>query len=82
MVSPYIKANTVDHTIYDHSSIPASIERIFGLEPLTLRDAQANDVLHLLTLSGPRENAPETLCGITTEIRKECKQMAVTAAGE
>ena len=44
VVSPWIAAHTVDHTVYDHASVPATIERLFGLPPLTARDAAANDV--------------------------------------
>ena len=47
IVSPLI-ANQVDHTVYDHSSVPATIEKLFGLQPLTARDAAANDFTHLL----------------------------------
>jgi phospholipase C len=54
IVSPLIPRNTIDHTVYDHASIPATLERNYGLQPLTDRDAAANDILHLLTLSEPR----------------------------
>lgn len=61
VVSPYIKRGTIDHTTYDHSSIPATIERLFGLASLTARDASARDMLHLLQVSTPRTDAPITL---------------------
>jgi phospholipase C len=59
-VSPLIPANIIDHTRYDHSSLLATVERLFGLQPLTARDEQANDLLHLL-LVPPRQDAPVTL---------------------
>src|SRR5262249_42533801 len=31
VVSPWIAQGTVDHTTYDHSSVPATIESLFGL---------------------------------------------------
>jgi phospholipase C len=34
----------VDHTQYDTTSILATLERTFGLEPLTSRDAAVNDL--------------------------------------
>jgi acid phosphatase len=36
----------VDHTQYDTTSIAATIERRFGLRPLSSRDAAVNDLLH------------------------------------
>jgi phospholipase C len=41
IVSPVL-GNYVDHTIYDHASVLATLEYLFGLEPLTQRDAKAN----------------------------------------
>ncbi len=65
MVSPLIPKATVDHTLYDHSSIPATVERLFGspkpIGPLTQRDANANDVIHLLALQTPRTDCPVQL---------------------
>jgi phospholipase C len=60
MVSPLIPKNTVDHRVYDHASIPATIEKNFGLEPMTERDRAANGVLPLLSLTLPRDT-PTTL---------------------
>jgi phospholipase C len=61
VVSPWIAAHTVDHTVYDHSSVPATIERLFGLSALTARDAAANDVTALFTETRPRTDAPAVL---------------------
>jgi phospholipase C len=61
VVSPWIAARTVDHTVYDHASVPATIERLFGLPALTARDAAANDVRALFTQARPRTDAPATL---------------------
>jgi phospholipase C len=61
VVSPLIPAGTVDHTPYDHSSVPATLEGQFDFDPLTDRDKNANNVLHLLTLATPRTDCPATL---------------------
>ncbi len=61
IVSPLIPAGTIDHRVYDHSSIPATVEKVFGLPPLTARDAAANDVMPLLSLDTAREDAPLAL---------------------
>ncbi len=61
VVSPLIERGVIDHTEYEHSSIPATVERLFGLDPMTQRDAQANDVTHLLGRETPRPDAPTAL---------------------
>ncbi|KUZ44869.1 alkaline phosphatase family protein [Burkholderia territorii] len=49
VVSPWVAAGHVDHTPYDHSSVVATLGRLFGLAPLTDRDRAANDLLSLVT---------------------------------
>lgn len=66
IVSPLIPKGTVDHTLYDHSSILATLEKLLGMNPLTNRDASANDLRHLLTNPGPREDCPKTLVSPVT----------------
>lgn len=61
VISPLIPANTIDSRVYDHTSILATVEKLFGMAPLTARDAAANTVLPLLSLSTPRTDAPTTL---------------------
>jgi phospholipase C len=56
----------VDHTLYDHSSILATLERLLGMKPLTKRDESAQDLRHLLTNPAPREDCPETLVSPAT----------------
>jgi phospholipase C len=61
VISPLIPANVVDHTVFDHTSLLATIENLFGLPSLTQRDSQANTFSHLLSLQNPRTDAPTTL---------------------
>lgn len=61
VISPYTKKGVIDHTTYDHTSMLATIERLFGMNNLTNRDKAANDFLHLLSLASPRTDAPTTL---------------------
>jgi phospholipase C len=61
VVSPLISKGIIDHTIYDHTSVLATIEKLFGLESLTKRDATANNLNHLFKLDSPRTDAPVTL---------------------
>uniref|UniRef100_A0A0D3EIK7 Uncharacterized protein n=1 Tax=Oryza barthii TaxID=65489 RepID=A0A0D3EIK7_9ORYZ len=73
MVSPWIRKGTVvgrppggptPTSEYEHSSIPATIKKIFNLSSdfLTRRDAWAGTFEHLFTdLDEPRTDCPETL---------------------
>lgn len=61
VVSPLIPRGSVDSTVYEHSSVPATIERQFGLAPMTKRDAAASDLLALCTLKSPRTDCPASL---------------------
>jgi phospholipase C len=58
-ISPLIPRNTIDHRVYDHSSVPATLEAVFGLSPLTARDANARNLLSLLSLGAPRMDEQE-----------------------
>ncbi len=55
VVSPWIARGTIDHTKYDHTSLLKTVELRFGLDPLTDRDANANDFAHLFRLRTPRD---------------------------
>jgi len=61
VISPLVPRNLIDHRIYDHSSIPATIERTFKLPALTRRDAVANGLNALVTLKTARTDTPVTL---------------------
>jgi len=66
VISPLIPHGVIDHTIYDHTSMLASVERLFGMKPLTNRDHAGNDFLHLPSLEVPRTDAPTRLRGPAT----------------
>jgi phospholipase C len=46
VISPRARRHYVDHESYDTTSILATIERRYGLAPLSPRDAAANDLRH------------------------------------
>ncbi|HEX6653325.1 MAG TPA: acid phosphatase [Thermoleophilaceae bacterium] len=46
VISPRARRHFVDHESYDTTSILATIERRYGLAPLSPRDAAANDLRH------------------------------------
>lgn len=59
VVSPFVTPG-VDHTDYDHTSVLATLEFLFGLAPLTQRDKLATS-LHLLLSPSLREDTPMKL---------------------
>jgi hypothetical protein len=61
VISPLVPAGTVDPTVYDHSSIPATLRRRFApsADALTARDAAANSFLHLASLDHARTDLPD-----------------------
>lgn len=61
VISPLIPRGTIDHTVYDHTSLLATVEKLFALKPLTRRDRFANSFAHLLSLAVPRSDSPTTL---------------------
>jgi phospholipase C len=64
VISPRSPRATVAHGLYDHTSILKMIEWRFGLPPLTVRDAAANNLAEVLDfanppqLSAPRYHVP------------------------
>jgi phospholipase C len=62
LASPYIAADKVDSTSYDHSSIPATLKQRFNLPSfLTARDANARPLGDDLFLDDPRLDTPTDL---------------------
>jgi len=49
VISPYIKRNNIDHTLYSTSSVLKTIELILGLKPMTQFDLSANPFLFSIT---------------------------------
>ena len=56
IVSPYSRREHVSHTVFDHTSILALVERKWNLPAMTYRDANANDLTDLIDLQrhGPK----------------------------
>jgi phospholipase C len=61
IVSPFVAKGTIDHTLYDHTSALATIEKLFKLGSLTKRDGGAESLNHLFKLDAPRADAPAIL---------------------
>jgi acid phosphatase len=52
ILSPSLRRSGVDHTVYDTTSILATIERSFELAPLSTRDAAVHDLRHAVAVGG------------------------------
>lgn len=61
IVSPYVRRGIIDHRLYEHCSVLATVEKQFGLTNLTKRDKRASALNNLITLTDPRSDAPPTL---------------------
>jgi phospholipase C len=61
IVSPLVAKGTIDHNTYDHTSVLATVEKLFKLGSLTKRDGTAQTLNHLFKLETPRTDAPPTL---------------------
>ncbi|HEY0251603.1 MAG TPA: alkaline phosphatase family protein [Kofleriaceae bacterium] len=57
VISPLIPRNMIDHTLYDHTAIPATVERQFGFAGMA-RDKTMSDFRHLVTLTTARTDCP------------------------
>ena len=58
IVSPYAKTGYVSHTVFDHTSMLAFVERKWNLPAMTLRDANANDLTDLIDLTALAAGTP------------------------
>jgi phospholipase C len=58
VVAPWARAGAVSHVQFDHTSVLRLIEWRWGLEPLTVRDASANNLAAVLDF-GHRRTRPE-----------------------
>jgi phospholipase C len=58
IVSPWARRGFLSQTLYEHSSVPALIEFLHGLSPLTVRDANANYFLDVFDRDRLNRNDP------------------------
>lgn len=55
LVSAYTQPGTIVHDEMHHGALIATLNRLHGLEPLTRRDATANNVFNAVNLTRPRQ---------------------------
>jgi phospholipase C len=61
VVSPWARANHVSNIVHDHTSILGFIETKWNLPPMTLRDANADNLLDCLDFTAPAFATPPVL---------------------
>jgi phospholipase C len=59
VVSPWTRHGRVSRAVFDHTSILKLIEWRFGLEPLSVRDAQANNLARIMEFDQARLAVPQ-----------------------
>ena len=60
VVSPFARQDWVTHTVHDHTSVLAMLERKWNLPALTWRDANANDLMDFLDPVALSTNSPRS----------------------
>ena len=84
VVSPWAKAGFTSHTVYDHTSILATIQRRWNLPALTKRDAAAMPLSDCLVASGPAPfaNPPQLVAPppATEQDSKNCSNPGAAGA--
>jgi phospholipase C len=58
VIAPWATRGAVSHTPFDHTSVLRMIEWRWGLEPLTVRDATANNLVDALDFTQPVKRGP------------------------
>lgn len=58
LISPYVKPGHVFSTPVDHTSVIALLSQLYGLEPITVRDAAADPLFEIFDLEAMAAEAP------------------------
>jgi phospholipase C len=59
VISPWTQHPYLAATVFDHTSILKLIEWRYGLDPLSVRDAQANNLAQVMEFDRPRYDVPQ-----------------------
>jgi phospholipase C len=81
IISPWVQSG-VDHTVYDHSSVLATLEWLFGLQPLTQRDAKANKIKGVVPSAAARTDCPTKLTPRAPQMQRHALTPEAFAARE
>ena len=90
VISPWAARRSVAKGLYDHTSVLKMIEWRYDLEPLTVRDATANNLIEVLDFTRPNVMAPRfsvpegpfgTTCAVTGAVTEDQQALLDYAAG-
>ncbi|MBB2203264.1 alkaline phosphatase family protein [Gluconacetobacter tumulisoli] len=86
IVSPYIKKGSFIRppslTPFDHTSIIATLRKLFGIEALTLRDMAAPDILSCMTMTPDNDGPPSVTPASWGATEEEVTQLRQEAPNE
>ncbi len=70
LISPWVGKGRVDHAVYDHSSLLASVKKLFNLPSfLTARDTQAHTFEgNFLAVARPTVDTPQNLAALVRRV--------------
>lgn len=72
IAGPHVQTGLVDSTVYDHTSVYRSLAKLWDLESLSVREAAANDFLHVFDEESLQQtSAPSPLTLATIEADEE-----------
>ena len=79
VVSPYIAAGTVNDTVRDHASVPATLRAVFAPDapPLTRRDAWSPPFHTVRNLDQPRRD--QELPDLSSHVTRQSGEIPLTA---
>jgi phospholipase C len=73
VVSPWIPKGSIVSTQFDHTSILATLEKRFGVRPLSCRDQHAKDLSEILSLERPRLTASSAISTIAAPAARKVR---------
>jgi phospholipase C len=79
LVAPWAPAGAVSHVTFDHTSVLHLIEWRWGLAPLTVRDASANNLALALDFNHPRGGRPPLFAVAPRPLGAPCLPQASTS---
>ncbi len=81
VISPWSRKDFVSHTVMDHTSICALAEAKWNLPAMTYRDANANNMLHMLDFTTPSFLTPPKLAKPRVETDPHTLACSVSGPG-
>ncbi len=81
VISPWSRKDFVSHTIMDHTSICALVEAKWNLPAMTYRDANADNMLHMLDFTAPSFLTPPKLAKPRVETDPHTLACSVSGPG-